>query len=156
MPGERRENRRWIPVNIRKEVVARDQARCVFCGSEEKVGVAYRVPKSRGGKTFSFNLLAVCKKCRQNKGHQLVEEFILSPYFQFEVLKVDNPCEGKIMKVKVIFDDGDVIEGQVEEDPSTTKGDFYIRAEGNGGKVLISRSKVKYIQVSPTLSEKLK
>lgn len=153
---ERRENRRWIPVKIRKEVMTRDKGRCMFCGSEEKVGLSYRVPKCRGGLTLPFNLVAACKKCRQNKGHQLVEEFILSSYFQFEILKVGDPCEGKIMKIKVIFDDGDIIEGQVEEDPSTTKGDFYIRVGDNGGKILVIRDKVKYIEVSPTLSEKLK
>lgn len=156
MPEERRENKRWIPVTIRREVMARDSGKCVFCPSTEGVGLAYRVPKSRGGRTLAFNLIAVCKKCRQNKGHQLIEEFILSSYFQFEILRVDDPCEGKIMKVKIIFDDGDILEGQVEEDPNSTKGDFYIRAGDNGGKVLIIRKKVKYIEVSPTLSEKLK
>ena len=152
---EKRENKRWIPINIRKEVVSRDQGKCVFCTSEENVGLAYRVPKSRGGRMFSFNLVVMCKKCRQNKGHQLVEEFILSPYFQFEVLKIDNPCKDKSMKIKVVFIDGDIMEGEVVDDPNTNREDFYIKVGNDGGKVLVSRSEVKYIEVFPTLSEKL-
>lgn len=137
VPSEEREQRVWIPVKMRREVMRRDQNRCVFCGSDENLGLAYRVPKSRGGKTFSFNLVLACKKCRQNKGHQLVEEFFLSPYFQYEILKVGDPLKTILMMVKVIRPNGEEIKGEVEKLPDSDTKAFWLRQAGNGMRQLI-------------------
>jgi len=148
LPPEEREQRVWIPVKMREEVSARDQNRCVFCGSEKNVGLAYRVPKSRGGRTFTFNLVLACKKCRQNKGHQLVEEFIFSPYFQFAVLKVGDPLKDMTMTIKVIKLDGEEIVGEVAELPDITSSEvrgFWLRAPGNGRRRLILLGQCKDI-----------
>ena len=140
LPAEEREKRSWIPVKMRRRVFARDQNRCVFCNSDKNIGLAYRVPKARGGRTFAFNLAVACKKCRQNKGHQLVEEFFLSPYFQYEILKVGDPLKDMTMTIKVIKLDGEEIVGEVDKLPDPCSSEvrgFWLRMPGNGRRRLI-------------------
>ena len=137
LPPEKRENRRWIPLKIRREVMARDKNRCVFCDSDTNIGLAYRVPKARGGRTFSFNLVAACERCRRNKGHMLVEEFFFSPYFQYEILKVGDPLRSISMMVKVIRPNGEEVTGEVEKLPDPDTKAFWLRQAGNGMRQLI-------------------
>lgn len=140
LPPHKREKRSWIPAKMRREVIDRDQNRCVFCNSDRNIGLAYRVPKCRGGRAFSFNLVLACRKCRRKKGHQLVEEFILSPYFQFEILKVGDPFKDMTMTLKVIKLDGEKIVGEVEKLPDPCSSEvrgFWLRMPGNGRRRLI-------------------
>lgn len=154
LPPEEREQRVWIPVQMRREVIARDKNRCVFCNSDSNIGLAYRVPKARGGRTFSFNLVLACKKCRQNKGKQLIEEFILSPYFQFEILKVGDPLKSISMMVKVIRPNGKQIKGEVEKLPDPDTKAFYLTHPGNGARELIFvEPGMRIIELAGTESE---
>lgn len=137
LPPEEREKKVWIPVQMRREVIERDKNRCVFCNSDRNLGLAYRVPKARGGRTLAFNLAVACKKCRQNKGHQLIEEFILSPYFQFEILKVGDPLKGISMMVKVVRPNGEEVTGEVGKLPDPDTKAFWLRQAGNGTRQLI-------------------
>lgn len=53
----------------KKNVLARDQFACVYCGRRQKaLTIDHVIPVSRGGKTDFDNCVACCKSCNNYKG----------------------------------------------------------------------------------------
>ena len=65
-PGER--NSRAIPQDVRIAVSARDQGKCVQCGSTENIQFDHKVPWSRGGANTVNNIQLLCGRCNRRKG----------------------------------------------------------------------------------------
>jgi hypothetical protein len=65
-PGER--NSRAIPQDVRIAVSARDQDKCVQCGSTENVQFDHKIPWSRGGANTVNNIQLLCGRCNRRKG----------------------------------------------------------------------------------------
>jgi len=55
---------------LRREVLERDQNRCVYCG-DPATCVDHVLPKAWGGLTVERNLVAACKPCNSRKGDRL-------------------------------------------------------------------------------------
>lgn len=59
----------------KKNVLARDQHRCVYCGLRPRVlTIDHVIPISRGGKTDFDNCVACCKTCNNKKGARTPRE----------------------------------------------------------------------------------
>ena len=50
-------------------------ARCVYCGSEERLSVDHIFPKVKGGSDSSDNLVCCCKYCNSSKGNKDLMEW---------------------------------------------------------------------------------
>lgn len=57
-----------IPQRVKHEVWRRDGARCVDCGSRERLEFDHIVPVSRGGSNTARNLELRCETCNRKKG----------------------------------------------------------------------------------------
>ncbi len=55
-------------------VMARDNNRCVYCGSEENLVIDHLIPLLLGGDNEPDNLVASCRKCNSGKAGRLFEE----------------------------------------------------------------------------------
>ncbi|MBA7608897.1 hypothetical protein ES703_16081 [subsurface metagenome] len=71
---------------IRKEILERDNFRCLWCGDKEHLGLGSLIPISRGGKLTFNNYVTTCQHCRPSKGNKLPLEFIAEPIFIEEYL----------------------------------------------------------------------
>jgi 5-methylcytosine-specific restriction endonuclease McrA len=61
----------------RRTVLARDQYRCQYCGSEPPKGqltLDHVLPRSRGGEHTWENVVAACIPCNQRKGDRTLQE----------------------------------------------------------------------------------
>jgi len=58
----------------RRNVIRRDQHRCAYCGSAERLTIDHVLPKSRGGPDTWENLVAACTACNNRKGNRTPEE----------------------------------------------------------------------------------
>ncbi len=56
-----------VPTSIRDLVLARDEHKCVRCGSEEKLELDHILPQSCGGPHIAENLRTLCKKCNAGR-----------------------------------------------------------------------------------------
>jgi len=111
--------------------------------------VAHRFPLSRGGETVFWNLVTLCIKCWRAKGRKIPQEFIDSYYYQFTVLKRDEPSE-ETRRVRVVFDNGDTVNGNMVVD-STILGHFCIKVRSKGMIRLLPKTKIKHIDVQENL-----
>jgi 5-methylcytosine-specific restriction endonuclease McrA len=58
-----------LPSWTRMHVWWRDQGRCVWCGSRERLWFDYIVPVSEGGESTERNIRLLCERCnRHEKG----------------------------------------------------------------------------------------
>jgi hypothetical protein len=64
-PGQN--ERRHIPLAVRREVFARDGV-CVWCAAQERLELDHIVPYSRGGPDTVDNLRVLCKPCNVRRG----------------------------------------------------------------------------------------
>ncbi len=60
-------NREPIPESVRNAVWRRDEARCVDCGSRERLEYDHIVPVSRGGSNTARNIELRCESCNRRK-----------------------------------------------------------------------------------------
>lgn len=58
----------------RKNVLRRDQNRCQYCGSRDRLTIDHVLPKSRGGRDAWENLVAACVPCNNRKGNRTPDE----------------------------------------------------------------------------------
>ncbi len=58
----------------RKNVLRRDQLRCQYCASRDRLTIDHVLPKSRGGKDTWENLVAACVPCNNRKGNRTPDE----------------------------------------------------------------------------------
>lgn len=59
---------RVVPADLRRAVLARDEFRCVLCGSEHDLHADHLLPVSLGGETSLENLQTLCAACNTSKG----------------------------------------------------------------------------------------
>jgi len=57
----------FVSNEMRLRVFEKDNFKCVFCGSEDKLQVDHIIPFSKGGKTILKNLQTLCWKCNSGK-----------------------------------------------------------------------------------------
>lgn len=58
----------------RRNVIRRDNGKCVYCGSKDELTVDHIIPRSRGGENSWNNLVAACKRCNNVKDNKTPEE----------------------------------------------------------------------------------
>ncbi len=58
----------------RKNILKRDNNRCLYCGSREKLTIDHVIPKSRGGADSWENLVSACTGCNHRKGNRTPRE----------------------------------------------------------------------------------
>ncbi|MDX6504093.1 MAG: hypothetical protein QOE29_1218, partial [Gaiellaceae bacterium] len=59
----------------RRALFARDDWRCVYCGTKAgRLTLDHVVPRSRGGTSTWTNIVLACVKCNMRKGDRLVNE----------------------------------------------------------------------------------
>ena len=61
----------------RENIFLRDECTCQYCGKKlryEELTLDHVFPKSRGGDTSWYNIVACCKDCNQKKADQTPEE----------------------------------------------------------------------------------
>ncbi len=63
---------RYIPTDVRLAVWRRDQARCVQCGSQEKLEYDHIIPASKGGSNTERNVQLLCEKCNREKSARIM------------------------------------------------------------------------------------
>ena len=63
----------WIPREVRAQVIARDEGKCVDCGSVENVTLYHRTPYSEGGEHTVENLRLLCRKCSCKEGKRSLQ-----------------------------------------------------------------------------------
>lgn len=64
------------PKSLRKEVYARDNNECVYCGSQDDLSLDHKTPESRGGTHDISNLQTACRKCNGEKRDFTHEEYV--------------------------------------------------------------------------------
>ena len=60
--------RRPISPQKKQMIKDRDNNRCVFCGSRDRLEVDHIIPAAIGGTNDVSNLQTLCKKCNRRKG----------------------------------------------------------------------------------------
>jgi 5-methylcytosine-specific restriction endonuclease McrA len=73
----RRIYRNRVPLT-KKNIMVRDDFKCVYCGDTFNLTIDHVVPVSRGGKTSFENCVTACRKCNNTKGDKLPRECGLS------------------------------------------------------------------------------
>jgi 5-methylcytosine-specific restriction endonuclease McrA len=68
---ERRRASRYVPAHVQQRVYARDQGRCVECGSTTQLQYDHILPYSKGGGNQEENIQLLCKRCNQKKGARI-------------------------------------------------------------------------------------
>jgi 5-methylcytosine-specific restriction endonuclease McrA len=61
----------------RKNILQRDEFTCQYCGKKQAkkdLTLDHVIPKSRGGKSQWYNIVACCQKCNEEKGDRLPSE----------------------------------------------------------------------------------
>lgn len=58
----------------RKNVMKRDNFKCMYCGSTNELTIDHIVPKSKGGKTTWENLVTACNPCNNKKDSKELHE----------------------------------------------------------------------------------
>src|ERR1700736_6109969 len=61
----------------RKNILLRDRNTCQFCGrvfASSELTLDHVVPRSRGGRSSWYNLVACCSRCNNSNGHRTPEE----------------------------------------------------------------------------------
>ena len=58
----------------KKNVMVRDDFKCVYCGSKEKLNIDHVIPQSKGGKNVFENNVTSCVNCNNRKGDRSLRE----------------------------------------------------------------------------------
>lgn len=79
----------------KRNVMVRDNYRCVYCGKKpEKVTIDHVVPRSKGGKSSFLNCVSSCKLCNDKKADRPLEDtgmsLIKQPYAPSVVEFIQN------------------------------------------------------------------
>ncbi|KKN63004.1 hypothetical protein LCGC14_0506440 [marine sediment metagenome] len=73
---------RNISGKVKKFVFEREQGKCVYCGSTEKLEFDHIIPASKGGSNFEGNIQLVCMDCNRAKYKYLDDDFLRDPNFK--------------------------------------------------------------------------
>jgi hypothetical protein len=63
--------RQGIPTAVRRAVWARDNGRCVQCGSRERLEYDHIIPLSKGGSNTERNIELLCEACNRAKSDSI-------------------------------------------------------------------------------------
>ena len=63
---------RLIPKAVKHEVWKRDRARCVECGSRERLEYDHIIPVSKGGSSTARNVQLLCEQCNRSKAAKII------------------------------------------------------------------------------------
>lgn len=67
----------WQPSkSLRKQIYARDNHECVYCGSADDLTIDHKIPEMRGGTHEVENLHTACRACNASKRDLTHEEFV--------------------------------------------------------------------------------
>jgi hypothetical protein len=66
-PAQPASVRRPIPQSVKDEVWRRDQTRCVYCGSQDRLEYDHIIPVSKGGGNTARNIQLLCERCNRSK-----------------------------------------------------------------------------------------
>lgn len=58
----------------KRNIMIRDNFRCVYCGSNSDLTLDHVLPASRGGKTTFDNCVTACRSCNNKKGNRTPNE----------------------------------------------------------------------------------
>lgn len=58
-----------VSLKVRKQVLARDVNRCIFCKSPKALTMAHVIPRSQGGLGIPENLVTACSYCHHLLDH---------------------------------------------------------------------------------------
>jgi len=58
----------------RKNVMKRDNFKCMYCGDSKNLTIDHVLPRSKGGKTTWENLVTACNRCNNKKDDKLLHE----------------------------------------------------------------------------------
>ena len=58
----------------RQNIFKRDNFRCVYCGTPDRLTLDHVLPRSRGGQDAWHNLVTACQRCNTAKGDRTPEE----------------------------------------------------------------------------------
>jgi len=61
-------------VLTKKNILIRDNFKCVYCDSNKNLTLDHLIPKSKGGKNDWLNLVTCCDSCNKKKGDKTPEE----------------------------------------------------------------------------------
>jgi len=61
-------------VLTKKNILIRDNFKCVYCDSNKNLTLDHLIPKSKGGKNDWLNLVTCCDSCNKRKGDKSPEE----------------------------------------------------------------------------------
>ena len=73
-----RPKRTRMGADIRKDLYRRQQGRCLYCGSRQRMDlmdIDHKVPLARGGSNQRNNLQLLCRTCNVRKGARTDREF---------------------------------------------------------------------------------
>lgn len=65
------QDRRPIPVAVRRAVMERDEHTCQLCGATDALSLDHIVPFSRGGLDTIENLRVLCRLCNSRRGNRV-------------------------------------------------------------------------------------
>lgn len=81
----------------KKNVMVRDDFRCVYCGTKEsRFTIDHVYPKSLGGKSTFENCVCSCKDCNNKKGNMTCREAMMFPKTQ-----LIQPTISEFLRLKV-------------------------------------------------------
>lgn len=66
---------RTIRGSVKKDVMARDNYQCQYCGATDDLAIDHIFPFSRGGSNEYDNLQVLCRSCNSSKSDSIPEEF---------------------------------------------------------------------------------
>ncbi len=58
----------------KKNVMVRDDFKCVYCGTKQKLNIDHVFPQSKGGKNTFENTVTACLNCNNRKGDRTLRE----------------------------------------------------------------------------------
>ena len=131
-----------IPLPLRRDVLERHNHTCQFCG-EPTDKLCHDLPKCRGGETTLDNLLTCCRLCSREK-----QELTASEYRNIIKLRKENVFEEVIaMTIEVHFVNGEVVTGEVENEPSFRSREFYLKVGHDGKRRKINTRNMLYFDI---------
>lgn len=77
MARTRTEDREYIPIYVRQQVLCECNRICAHCGTKLRIGdnftLEHVIPLNKGGKNETKNYVALCKTCNKDKSDDIVE-----------------------------------------------------------------------------------
>ena len=68
---DNKQKRNHIPTHVKREVWRRDQGKCAYCGSQERLEFDHIIPVSKGGSNTARNVQLLCEKCNRSKSNKI-------------------------------------------------------------------------------------